>query len=488
MEERARLLIDARLKHGLTQEQAAARLEVAPATIRRWESGISTPQPINLYHICEVYGTTPQELGFQNLRSKEGPSVVAQNATLGEDEEEDATAPFRKRNLTARLTHLVLHWRLTRQRARYEELQRLITLELEEYSRMYPEQHINRRNALRLLVLFAIDFCILSSSQPANKYLIEEILTHCAGGITACWHLLQGKDLAFASQSISKYIPTLQEITKMGSASQQQAAADLLAQCFRLASHLANHLASKNNAALRYAKQAEYYSKAAQNPIMQIVALRAQANAYDFAYDWQSALHATQQAHSLLEELDRRDKQHHASSQPAKELFSPALASYIYRGLAYLQGHTGQKQEVLTLLGKAREAFFAQSSHEPPPIWATSFNNEGTLLLDDGRAHYYLGLYPEACTSFAKIETTQGATETARIEALITQVQAELRREGGPRDMDRCIALWEQALQRATAIQSQQWFNSSITTHAAMSAVWPGEKRIHDLQDQIKHW
>ena len=481
--ERAQLLKEARLKKRLTREQAAERLGVDPTTVKRWENGTSTPQPINLYSITEVYGLTLQQLGLSEFPSTEETPVATQNATTFEDEEEeDAITSFRKQDITSRLTHLVWNWQLSRHHARYQELQTLIALELEGYSRMHPD-NINRRNAL-----LAIDLCALSAYQPVIKRPIEEILTYCASGIVACWYLRKGKELAFADDAISKYIPTLKEIMKTAPPAQQKIAADLLAQCFLLASFFANHLSSRNNVSLYYAQQAEYYSEEMQNPGMQIVALRAQANAYDFANDWESALKVTQKAKYLLEERDRQDKQKSASSQLAKEPLPPLLESYVYAGLADYQSHTGQQQEVLTSLKKAHVAFFAQSSHDPPPIWVTHIHSEASVLLHDGLAHYHLGLYKEACDTFGKIGALQETSETTRVEALITQVMAELQREDKPRDMDRCIHHWEQAIQKATTIQSEQWFNASVAAHTAMRAAWPGEERIKNLRDQIKHW
>src|SRR5689334_11468427 len=97
--ERAQLLKEARLKRRLTREQAAERFGVDPSTVKRWENGTSTPQPINLQSICEEYGLTPQALGVYELSSIEETHVATQHAiTLDaeEEEEEDAVTSFRK--------------------------------------------------------------------------------------------------------------------------------------------------------------------------------------------------------------------------------------------------------------------------------------------------------------------------------------------------------------------------------------------------------
>ncbi len=107
------------------------------------------------------------------------------------------------------------------------------------------------------------------------KSPIEDILAQCAAGIIACWHLRQGKDLAFADDAVSKYIPTLKEIVKSAPAPQQKAAAALLTQCFLLKTSLANHVGSiGNNAALHYARPAEDYGEVAENLSLQVLAVK----------------------------------------------------------------------------------------------------------------------------------------------------------------------------------------------------------------------
>ena len=68
------------------------------------------------------------------------------------------------------------------------------------------EGTISRRDALRRLASLPIKYCGLSLFMPVISRPIEEILLQCAAGITACWHLRKGKDLAFASDAIARYL------------------------------------------------------------------------------------------------------------------------------------------------------------------------------------------------------------------------------------------------------------------------------------------
>lgn len=481
--ERAQLLKEARLKKRLTYEQAAERFGVDPSTVKRWENGKSTPQPINLYNIAEIYSITLEELGFHELPSAEGTPVATQNATtFDEEEEEDATTSFHKQDLTSRLMYIVWNWLISCHHARYQELQTLITLELEGYGRMHPD-NINRRNALRRMALFAIDLCALSARQPVIKRPVEEILTYCASGIVACWYLRKGKELAFADDAVSKYIPTLKELAKSAPEPQQKEAADLLAQCLLLKAPLAWALKTPHDSVI-YAQQAEIYGEQAGSLLLRILALRAQAAAHYYANHWMSALQTAEKAKSLLEERDKRDKQKQLSvSQPAEEPIPQLVHSYIYAGLATYQARNGYsyKDDALLSLKKAHRTF----SDEQAPIWID--HNQANLILNDGMTHYHLGLCQSAIGSFAQISTIPTRSESIYVEALIDQVMAEVSRDDRLRDMAFCIDHWTQGIQQAKALQSQQRINESIQAFTAMCIAWPGEQQIKNLREYIVH-
>jgi transcriptional regulator with XRE-family HTH domain len=477
--ERAQLLKEARLKKRLTREQVAERCGVDPSTVKRWENGTSTPQPINLYSICEVYSMTPQELGFQELLLTGETPVVTQNTTIldneEEEEEEDAIMLFRRRDLTSHLMSIVWNWLFSCHHARYQELQTLIALKLEEYSRMHPD-NINRRNVLRRMALLAIDICALSVRQLVLKRPIEEILTYCASGIVACWYLRKGKELAFANDAIAKYIPTLKEIAKSAQEPQRIAAAELLAQSLLLKATCIEQLYGNYTASLLYRKQAETYSEQARNLTLSIAAMRAQAVSYNRANNWEQAMLTTAKAKNMIEASEKKS-------------LSLMLQSYVHVGLANYQAHTGAKykQDALTSLGQAQTAFdAAMENKEIAPIWIGY--DEGNLLLNGGLAYHHLGMSQKAIDSFAMIDNLTDSQETCRVESFIDQVMAEVNREDRSPDLTFCIDRWKQGIQGAIAMHSEEKFTLSIQVYATMRAVWRGEQRIKDLHDYIVHW
>jgi transcriptional regulator with XRE-family HTH domain len=477
--ERAQLLKEARLKRRLTREQAAERFGVDPSTVKRWENGTSTPQPINLYSIMEIYDITPQELGYYELPSTEDAPVVTQNATTFEDEEdeEDVITSFRKQDLTSYLMHIVWNWLLSCHHARYQELQTLITLELEDYSRMHPD-NINRRNALRRMALLAIDLCALSAHQPVMQRPVEEILTYCASGIVACWYLRKGKELAFADGAVSKYIPTLKEIAKSAQEPQRIAAAELLAQSLLLKATCVEQLYGNYDASLLYRKQAETYSEQAGNLTLSLAAMRAQAVSYDYADDWERAMHTAAKAKNIIETTEAKETPH-----------SLMLQSYVYAGLANYLAHMGPayKEDALISIGQAQAAFDeAVENKETAPIWIGY--DEGNLLLNSGLAYHHLGMPQKAIDSFAKIDQLPVAHETNRVGSFIHQVVAEVNREDRSPDMAFCIDRWKRGIQGAITLHSGQVFNEAIQVYGTMRVVWRGEQRIKNLREYIKHW
>jgi hypothetical protein len=97
--------------------------------------------------------------------------------------------------------------------------------------------------------------------------------------------------------------------------------------------------------------------------------------------------------------------------------------------------------------------------------------------------HYHLGMYAKALDSLGQPVAERSAL--GRIETLITEVKVEVSRDDRTRDMDWCIDHWTQGITGAKTLQSQQRINEAMQVYTIMNAVWPGEKRIHDLRDHL---
>jgi transcriptional regulator with XRE-family HTH domain len=468
-------LIAARYARHLSQDEVAAKIQVSKVTVHRWEKEGDVPQPLHLRELCKLYGKTAQELGFPAQPPElEEAAVAVQTSNDAENQEEEGVLTAFRRHHLSRVMRILWNWPAGD--ARYQMLQGLILLELEDNS---MNDEISRRDALRFLALIPADMLGLSQFGAVFKASYEDILKYCASGIAACWNLNGGKELAFADLAVSTYIPTLKAMAQTAPIAQRKSAADLLAQCFLLKSTLSRHVEGSNEA-VSYAQQAETYGERAGNLLLRILALRTQAAAHYYANHWIPALQVAEKAKYLLEERDKQDKQKHpsVSSQPAEEPLPQLVSSYVYAGLATYQARNGQKEDALLSLKQAHNTF----SDEQTPIWI--YHNQANLILNDGMAHYHLGLYKEALDSFAQTRYIR-QDEVGRVEIFIDEVMTEVSRDDQPRDMMWCIDRWIQGIQGAKVLQSQQHINEAIQAYTAMCIAWPGEKQVKNLCEHI---
>jgi len=490
--ERASLSVEwleqARLERNWTQEYVAEQIAVTSLTVRRWEHGQNRPQTRQYYQLCKLF---QRELppGFQI--EEEAPSsdeggkekqVFTReegqtSLVVSSCEIDDTCARFQASDLTVRLLRVIWTWPIRNVNTRYHELQAFLERELKQRDNTTMQENpINRRNALRRIAVLPIEIYGLSLVRPTIPHAPDELLTQCAAGLTACWHLRKGKDLAFAFDTASRYIPTLKEIATTGSSAYRKDAAELLVQCYLLKSVLAWNVTTIADAA-SYAQEAVRYGETIGNMALRITTLRTQAAVFCYGNQWDQALQAGEKARSLLETV---------RGAP----IPPLLSSYVYAGIATYQAYKGRKEDALSSLKKAHATFFASSPDDTLPIWVD--HSIGNLLDNDGLTHYHLGLYKASSDSFSQIDDHYSHENTipasCRVAALVERTMTEVLRDDQPRDMDLCIDLWTRGIEGAKTLQSNRCFDDAIHAFTAMRAVWPGESRIKDLRDQIEHW
>src|SRR5579884_933574 len=190
----------ARIEKGWTQAQVAEYTEVDVATVCRWEKGSHQPYPRYVKKLCDLFGKTAAELGLIPLEPEPAPSADAPvEIHSRESSVPPAIIDFFQHDIELRLRYLIYDW----QRGKKQEgfcalLQYRISQELKDFDAMTyehsPEQHhekemnIARRDALRRMALFPIRVLGLDAAMRGTVPVRapEEVLTHCAAGITAC--------------------------------------------------------------------------------------------------------------------------------------------------------------------------------------------------------------------------------------------------------------------------------------------------------------
>jgi len=452
--ERSRLA-QLRAKKHWSLQHAAVLLEVDITTLNRWEHGKASPRQYNIEKLCEVYGCSEGELGLLHEMSTVEVPVAPPLFDITNESQS-----FLANDLTMRLLPLAFV------PLSYQNTQREVTKLLEEHT--MNSDPITRREAVRRLATLPIAMLKLNALTPTLGHPPEAVLTQCTTGIIACWHLRKGKELHLASSAVSAYIPTLKEIVTT-STQHRKNAADLLVQCYLLKSTLMRHVESSNDA-IACARLAETYSEVAEDPVLQVLSIRTLASTHYYANHWGPALRAAEKAEYV---------------QGKAKGIPPIVKSYVYAGLATYQAQHGQR-EALTSLKHAHTAFFAQTVDNDTPIWID--HNLANLLLNDGTTHFHLGMFKKALDSFDQVKSTPTRSTLIGVEAVISQVLAEVSRDDEPRDMDFCIILWQQGMKEALALQSEQRFIEAVQAYTAMRAAWPGEARINALREGIAHW
>ncbi|MBV9689940.1 MAG: hypothetical protein JO202_09535, partial [Ktedonobacteraceae bacterium] len=306
---------------------------------------------------------------------------------------------------------------------------------------------------------------------------IEDILTQCAAGIAACWHLsksAEGSDLALAFRCVSGYLPTLKAIVK-DSSQYRKAAATLAGQCALLQTILGLHLQGLKEAE-QYAQEAVTYSKEAQDIPLLVSALDYAAWMHYFAKHSQQALRLIEQAIPLLKQ------------KPYGTALPPLLCADVYSTLAVMQAKNGR--DGTTSLALAKEALFAPPLDEPCFVGIEYTTSD--VFLEEGLFHYQQGEPDKAVNAFSQLvdPNTLAAKlpmpERVRIGALNDMARALLNNE--TKEMERVIHFWRAALEGAVKLQSEQRFSEVLVTYEIMESLWPREKRITELRDLVVHW
>jgi hypothetical protein len=283
--ERASLSVEwleaAMIERNWTEEYVVEQMnrlgaDISIKAVQRWKRGENRPNPRHFYRLCSLFGR-PLPPGFpahtmvedQEERRAEASCLIREGRQTSlivssiasvfseEAEEDDTCTRFMNSDLTLRLDRVIRTWFLRNVNARYHELQALLIRELEQKDNtMMQESSMSRRKALRRLAALPVELYSLRVAVPVLlSTLPEDFLPRCAAGITACWYLRKGKDLAFVFDTVSRYIPTLKEMATNGRGTQRTNAAELLAQCFLLkktcvihihTDHMAQHLILRN--------------------------------------------------------------------------------------------------------------------------------------------------------------------------------------------------------------------------------------------------
>jgi transcriptional regulator with XRE-family HTH domain len=468
----------ARAHMGLTQQEVADRLRIGLSTYQKWEGCKRKPRPQLRRKVLAFFKDAFYDLGILK-DEKSGVTAHEPSSTppaTTSSTTKNRVITFANQNFTSHLFFLV-----TPPYRGYEDIHHRMKTILKELNAMNSTYQISRREAFTCLVALPIGALRLKTpGQTVKPALYEIALPTCAAGIAGCWELLsksrEPTDLATALDGVSIYLPVLEDIVKYSSQYREKAS-DLAARCAILKTILSWHC-SGNAAATHYAQEALDYSKQSGDISLQLSASSKLAWAYLNEQTEQKrplALHIALEAKNLLEAARK------------KHIPIPGvIQSGTYRTLAMMQSMNKQKCDIA--LGKAGEfdpseenyAFMLFTPTDVPLETGLIYQNKG----DQGNAmvHFQTIVDPQKLTLVSPLV----GGERDRVSALNSMTLSVLN--GKERDMDEVIRIWTAAIQGATALQSELFFDDAVTTYHVMKYVWPGERRIEDLYPLTVHW
>jgi hypothetical protein len=435
--------------------------------------------------VCDFFGKTALELGLVPSEAPEGPPPSS--PVESHPNEDNAFATLFRRDIELRLQCLMYDWLHSKPSGSRAILQHQINQELEDGDSMTnePKQNhddvdITRRTAVRHLALLPIHVLGLDALGAAPSWAPEDVLTHCAAGITACEHLAKGQheDMSFAYAVLTTYLIPLKAIVAE-SAIHRKEASRLVAQALDIKATLSIHREGPKRAA-SYGKQATVYAKESEDIPLRLMVLGRLAWIYACDKQEKQALETAVQAKSLLLQHQKKGLSIH-----------PMIQTNVYAAVAKYQARNGQDEDALATLHDAYGTFFAQAEDNLTALHHDF--NYSTLILRDGLTRYYLEQYDQAFrvleqaidfkTLAPKVPTS---SVRVRIEIINHATLASLK--SPTKDMDRSIHLWRAGIQGAIDLRSEQRFHEALTAYDIMQALWSGDKRIKALRAFMRHW
>ena len=451
MESNSKLEAARRLR-GWTLEVASQKIGVHPRTLRRWETGKSRPHGFRVFKISQVYETTPSALGIASSPFfLDGETAGERRSPLAHISEPALSVE----DLDLHLMSLVLQRKLERQNLDYQPFQRRVDQCIKDYDEHMRTRQMDdpadptRQQALRVVASVPIAAYLENLTPISLPAPPEDILTHCASAITACWHMGQEEDLKLARSFVTGYLILLSEVFSRVAYCRQPAAA-LIAQACLLRTMLAYKLEGPHAGVNYYVRALEFslLADTAQSSASQSLNLTA-----IYGYGKQPAQVLRKMAESiwLLKP---------APPPPDFPLIRDYLqkVSAIYR-IADPRGYEDDD-----------ESEPAEFHHFPPALDYA----EAALNLWDGITYHELGEYAQTLDRLKPgiaEEPVCDGPEQVRMEFLPNRALASLRLH----DMDQAITTLRASIPQALSLGGEQELLEARKAYHLMQFILPGD-------------
>ena len=480
-------LIAARERRHFSQAESAERLDVGLVTSQRWEQGKRKPQPQHMRRLCELFDL---QLGDQNtpgLAETLSPNLKADSFLVPMTGhlvgvEPTPAFPDAERELYSLLaTNMTAHlWSLAfLDHPSNQEKRDAIRQAIEEFDSMNADNknyQITRREALwSLATLPMITLGLTTPGRAITPSQYGSAIAHCTASFEPLWefhHYGDAREATLAFQCSSKYLSLLKAISRDSALYREEALN--LATRYALLKTLCGWGCVGITETIPYAKEALTLSKETGDISLQLSAYSKLAWAYAYAKKDRLALSTAQEAEMLFQNYS-----HLPQSQP----LHPCVWGGTYSTLALMQAKNGQSPDIA--LGKALGV-------EPKESYACMTSKRSTLLLEAGWTCCYYGDQEKARKMLEQrvnpdtLAPRIAQSAMGQVETLNALVFSSLKSKD--RDMEKIIHLWRAGMEGARQLQNEQRFTEARTNYEFMQAIWPDERRIHDLRDHLVHW
>jgi transcriptional regulator with XRE-family HTH domain len=461
-------LEQARHDKGWTRQMIEDKTEgrVSISTLERWEKGKHKPNTQGLEVLCNLYGKTPEEVGFGQNRVSVIMGSIISTPTIEETPiMSDTIRRMMLGNLGTKLTGLVGLW--PKRNYYYEDLQAEIHRTVIDYNAVvaldpttYEQTRRDALHSMALIPLELIGGLAMIEKGQMQKTDTDVLLKYVASGIAGCWYLRRGRDLAFVNDLTSTYIALLRPLIHSQSDAHRRASATLLSQCFRLKGDIIKHLDTPDSA-IPYYHDAIHYALLAENQTEQAITNRVMSLFYEQQgmQGYKQALDCAQSAYGLL----RKD--------------TPKLIhSFIASGLSLMSAVNGKTDEARHMLAEAYNLF------DPSVPIPSVLYTESNLLAISAHVSEHCGQWVKAIGLCEKSLTTPNTSSAlGSVQRRIQYAKTEVSRDDKPRNMDLCTKLLSEAVTGAKELNSKLFIREARACYNLLRVAWPREQAIKAL-------
>jgi transcriptional regulator with XRE-family HTH domain/tetratricopeptide (TPR) repeat protein len=488
-------LRQARQQKRWSQAVAAEEVGVSELTYSRWENGTQKPYLKTLDDLCNAFEMSPADLGFGNLAGTS--DLVRTLPTISPDTSVD-TDSFTSRVLiqssramqplpgeplpadsatwfSEKLVQIVFV--INQWRGRVDpctDLQKMLDWELTMFDEILPfydsdEFHLSRRNALLVIAALPKGLLVMAQRGQNAGMMQAELLPSCAASVTACWHLMKGKEIAAVERALSRYFSLLLTWAKQSSKHQRTAAYFAAQSCMLMG--LVELHRSHFLKWLSYCQQAVEYAKISRDRTLHVYTLVFLGSAFKENGKLAAMLQTHQEAARYLDEV------------------APLVRSKVLAELARSHARNGQVQEALRYIHQAREVFPGEV--DDVPCFVSADCGLFQLILLEGLTHLDLGehksddgYYQKAWDALAEIEAMPANIVIPdRLRLEVTNQRALAAVKVGNREKFREHLI--EGVNGAKAIGSEKRRQEAIVTYREARLKWPHESQILELADML---